>query len=68
MLADAYKYVHQTSETSVIRHLPFFDPTVDDEFHMLFACPQRPVTKTTIPEEVLSDLLQLDLKSIFNIN
>ena len=51
-----------------IRHLPFFDPIVEDEFHMLVACPLYHDLRLRLPEEVLSHLLQHDLKSIFHSN
>ena len=53
-----------------IRHLPFFEPIIEDELHMLVACPQPLYhdLRLRLPEGVLSDLMQHDLRNIFHSN
>ena len=52
-----------------LRHLPFFDPVIEDEWHFLVSCPANHDLRSRLPEETLSRLLQgaagCDIKELF---
>ena len=54
--------------TDDLRHLPFFDPIIEDEYHLLATCPLYHDLRSRLPDDVLSLLLQHDLRSVFQDN
>ena len=54
-----------------LRHLPFFDPVIEDEWHFLVSCPVKlnHDLRSRLPEETFSRLLQgaagCDIKELF---
>ena len=51
---------------TLLHELPFYDPIIEDEMHVLVTCPKYHLPRTKLPPEVLSSFLRHDTKEAFN--
>ena len=49
----------------MLHELPFFDPIIEDELHVLVTCPRFNIPRSKIPSEILSLLLRHDVNEAF---
>ena len=49
---------HCSPHVDDLKHLPFFDPVIEDEWHFIVSCPVNDDLRSKLPKEVLTLLLQ----------
>ena len=56
----------KTFSNTLLHELPFFDPIIEDELHVLVTCPKYNIPRSLIPLDILSSLLRHDILEVFN--
>ena len=51
---------------TLLHELPFFDPIIEDELHVLVTCPKYNIPRSLIPSDILSSLLRHDILEVFS--
>ena len=51
---------------TLLHELPFFEPIIEDELHVLVTCPKFNIPRSLIPPDILSALLRHDMFEVFN--
>ena len=47
-----------SGDLTMLRHLPYFNPIIEDEWHLFCSCPSYDDLRYKLPKELLSELLQ----------